>query len=570
MEHREEDPRWLERIAELTVPGLAPAPGLPWLEESYRDSTSFWRGLHAVVSRTGAWPLKSAPFQKYDFFHDLVIRHSRSPAPAFRWYSPLQGWSELTYARLSELAHERSLAWASSGMKPGDKVCILYPLGVEFAVVLLSALKWGAVISCVPFSGRRLVHQRLKVLSPDWIAGDPLMLSALPEWKDRLAPARRRQAEDGHEPHKSFGYASGETVALLLDPCGDSVLEPIPLSSDDAYLGPLREGRLVLGLRPGDKLAFPGADILETQPAVLFSTWMAGATYVHVDWEDLRENPGLLGEEALNVAGLTVPCRDLFMGGLPAERLPWRSWFRNPAESADLQPWQELIDRFQLGSAPAFNLRWRAALGGATLFSLRRTGVAHGNVYPAAGCSWELEGLSSEPADPLAENGVLAFAPLGEGGEKGEALPSSDMIARNRNEWTFLGMSTPQRHGRSYPVEQLLAALEPIPWPCSMVAAPSGGPARDFHFILMVFVGSSNRFDQGRATAEIQSRIEKELGREFLPDRTLYVPLLPRRTEEGAVDHAWCQSQYLSGSLMRKAGSPAQRCLAKLRGLLSR
>jgi hypothetical protein len=201
---------------------------------------------------------------------------------------------------------------------------------------------------------------------------------------------------------------------------------------------------------------------------------------------------------------------------------------------------------------------------------LRRVGVAHGNVYPSAGCSWKLEGVSSEQGETLGEYGVLSLASLGEGGEEGDELSSSEMIARNRREWIYMGMVFPDRSGRFYPVEEVQGLLDSYRWPCSMVVAPAVGLERRSQFILMVFIGPSNHVDKGRATTEIHNRIEKELGREFLPDHTVFLPLLPRRTDEGAIDHAWCRSQYLTGSLVRKAGSRVQRCLTKLRALLPR
>jgi hypothetical protein len=565
-----QEEQWLARIGEMTVKGWTAAPELSWLEESYENSPTFWREFHQTMSRTGSWPLKSVPLQNYDFFHDLMVRHQSNPTAAFRWYSPLQGWSELTYARLSEAALERAAAWASAGVKPGDKICILLQLGVEFAVALLAALKLGGVVSCVPFWGRRLLSLRLKSLAPDHIVGDPLVAAALPQWKDRMLSARVGFSPSrGSEPLRSYSYASGETVGLLFDPSGDAPQLPVPLAADEAYLWPLREGRLVLGLRPGDKVAFPAADILETQPAVLFSVWMGGATYVHVEWEDLQKNPRLLGEETLHVLGVTVPVRDLLLRSLSGSRPPWRSWFRNPAESAELQAWQEFVDLLPLESASAINLRWRAALGGASLFSVGRIGVAHGNVSPSAGLPWKLESVSSDHAEPISEYGVLSIAPIAQGEEEGECVPTGEIIARNRREWMYLGMVFPARAGRSCLSEEVLAALESFRWPCSIVAVPSGESTVSVRLVLTVFTGASSSVDKGGATTEICSRIEKELGREYLPDRIVFLPLLPRRDEAGVIDHGWCRSQFLSGSLMRKAKSPLQRSLTKLRAIFS-
>lgn len=559
---------WLERIAALTVDGTAPPPDLSWLEESYRAPSPFWTGLHQMVSHAGAWPLKSAPLQKYDFFHDLMLSHHNSPSAALRSYDPVQGWRELSYDHLSERAGERAAAWTSKGVKPGAKICILLPMGVEFAVSLLAILKLGGIVSCLPSSGRRLLAHRLKSLSPDHLVGDPLAVAAFPDWKDRFLGSERPLSSGAKALDRSFSYPSGATVGLLFDPCSPKPSQPIPLAADEAYLGALREGRLALGLRPGDKVAFPGASLLETQPAILLSVWAHGATFVHIEWEDLSKNPRLLGDEALQTVGVTTAARDLFMQGLPPLAPQWNAWFRNPAESSDLEPWQQFIRALRLESIPAINLRWRPPRGGATLFSLRRMGVAHANVAPSAGVPWKLKGLGSEEADQFAECGALTILPLAEGGEDGESFPSSEIIARNRGEWLYLGMTFPDRGGRSYQAGEVLAVLSFLQWPCSIVAAPSQGPGRAFQFIVMVFVGPSEQLDKGHIASEIHRRIEREMGRDSLPDRVVFFPLLPRRNEEGGIDHDWCRSQYLSGSLFRKSRSPLQRCLAKLRTLL--
>lgn len=564
-----QEEQWLTRIGELTVRGAAAAPDLSWLEASYETPSGFWREFHQAMSRTGTWPLKSIPLQHYDLFHDLMVRNRSNPAAALRFYSPVRGWSELTYAQLLDLAVESAARWSSAGVRAGDTIGILLTPGVDFAVALLAGFKLGGVVSIVPFTGHRLLRLRLKSLAPDYLVGDPLMTAVLPEWKERMLPvAAGGMPTGGSEPLRSHSYLSGDPVALLFDPCTDAPQTVVGLSCDEAYLWPLREGRLALGLMPGDKVAFPAADSLQTQPAVLLSAWMCGATYVHIDWEDLEKDPRLLTEEPLRTLGVTVAMRDLLLRRVPGSRPPWGGWFRDPAESTDLQAWQELIDLLGLGSVPAVNLRWRAARGGATLFSVRRVGVAHGSVLPSAGMSWVLESVASE-GEPPTGAGVLAIAPLKETGEEAEPVSTGEMIARNRREWAFLGMSFPARSGRSCLTEEVLATLESLPWPCSIVASPSGGPSLDSRVVLLIFTGASSSVDKGRVTADIQRRIEKELGKCYLPDHIAFLPLLPRRDEEGRVDHDWCRSQYLSGSLMRRARSPLQQCLTRLRSIFS-
>jgi hypothetical protein len=43
-------------------------------------------------------------------------------------------------------------------------------------------------------------------------------------------------------------------------------------------------------------------------------------------------------------------------------------------------------------------------------------------------------------------------------------------------------------------------------------------------------------------------------------------PLHPRFLEDAEVDHQWCRSQYLTGSLFRKSRGEIFRCVTRLRG----
>ena len=57
------------------------------------------------------------------------------------------------------------------------------------------------------------------------------------------------------------------------------------------------------------------------------------------------------------------------------------------------------------------------------------------------------------------------------------------------------------------------------------------------------------------------------LGGDFLPDRIEFFPLIPHR-KKGAVDDAWCATQFFTGALHRKATDPLFQALTALRGRL--
>jgi hypothetical protein len=85
---------------------------------------------------------------------------------------------------------------------------------------------------------------------------------------------------------------------------------------------------------------------------------------------------------------------------------------------------------------------------------------------------------------------------------------------------------------------------------------------------LLVFCGSDGEPDpaveRSRRVA-IEQVIRAELGDEHLPDHVILFPLHARLGGKGAVDHDWCQVQYVTGSLFRKARSPLFQHLTAIR-----
>ncbi len=95
----------------------------------------------------------------------------------------------------------------------------------------------------------------------------------------------------------------------------------------------------------------------------------------------------------------------------------------------------------------------------------------------------------------------------------------------------------------------------------------------DARVVLLVFVDDA-RAPDGRIALpvgipEISARITREMGERFMPERIEILPLRPRFTKEGEVDHPWCRSQYLSGTLLRKARSETFILLSRLGYILA-
>ena len=549
---------------ELSRDGNRPSGHLWWLEESYRNPVAFWQSLKA--SQNIFFPLagKSIPLKQYDFFHDCITRHLRLSAPAFRWHDSILGWQEMSYSQLGETAERQAAIWREMGVRPGQLLCIIYPLGVKYGVSLLAALKIGLTLSFLPPQGAGLLQRRLEVLNPDYIITDEIYSSFFLNWRDRLLP-EDGSAEKTAVPERSYTYPSGDVIALCFDPVSETPLIPRELTSDAAYLCPLRDGMIALGLRPGQVIAAPGFHFFEAYPALVLAALLNGCTYLHLVPDDIAENPHLLTMEPIRAIGICSQVRDILLQKPVEVGKLWSYWFKNPAESADLDQWQSFIRILKLEEVLPGNLKWETALGGSSLFSLRRKGQAHLNVLPSAGIPWCLTDLSGSGLDVMGDSGLFSMTMMGEKEEKKTIRPS--ILSKNGKEWLFVGSQLSGRAGRYYPRIQILESIQGLPLcsSCSIVEIPIAGTAGNPLFVLLIFTGGKSDVDEAHISKEIRKKIENEMGREFLPDRIQFFPLFPRCDPDGTIDHEWCQRQYILGSLSRKSRDELYQCLARLR-----
>lgn len=574
-----EDPRVLgESIAAaaaLVADPQRPAVDGEWLEESQRQPQALAEALQAWLGGSGV-PCKSVPGERYDLYHDWVVRHLRRGRTAFRWYDHLHerddGWSSLSYDELDQRCAVRAATWTSQGVVPGAVVCVMLPFGVEAVVSLLTALRVGACVSLLEPHGPAYVARRLQALAPQHVASEPFYAPWLGAQAKLLLPPDGLEAIVGAVSHT---YAATDPCALLFSPLRRPPELPVPLPASQAQLGALRDGTLTLALRAGDCLAAPGLHREQHQPALLFASLAAGAAFVHVPADAARRDPTLLDAFGLRTLGLDVATCEaiLRVRGGPAHR--WQHVFRNPEEPTDWQAWRELVETRGLEETAMSNVVIEAASGGALLSSPRRTGkqqlAALMDVLPAAGQPWALLDFTRTGQRSVADAGV--FAPLG--GEPGKEAPVEPLhiaLGRRRDAYLYGGTIEPRRSGRVYPAEEVLAALEDCPFlhGASVVGVPAGGATLAWRFVLLGFCGHEPeaRFAALRQARcdELQRMLATRLGEALRPDAIELFPLLPR-APAGVVDHAWCQLQYTSGTLFAKARTPVFRRITELRQL---
>ncbi|MFY1829928.1 AMP-binding protein [Myxococcus fulvus] len=539
------------------VEQATPSEDLPeWLHRSWTEPAAFTAALASAHAGRGA-PLKSRAGQHHDFFHDLVGRHATTNLVALRTYERPHGWRTLSYRQLHEQATRRATAWEQRGVRPGARVCLLLHPSPELWVSLCAALCLGARVSLLPPTGTRFVSRRLAALAPEHVVAEPHQTPLLGTHARSLLPLIGASTPTA----TSHSYKPEEPVGLLFSPLSEPSWRPVPLKAADAWLGALVDGLLTFALAPGDHLAAPGLHPLQHLPALIFSTLLRGATFLHLEPSDLDERPSLLTEHPVRALGVSPALRDLLL----RTRTPLvnvEGWFRDPETSLDGERWHAWVQQCGLSSVPCSNVLVDATAGGAVLCSPRRVGDVHAEAAPAPGRRWALKDLNRSGQQAPADVGLFTLLP-----EEGRP-PGHVVLSRVRQQYLHAGSRDARREGRVISTDEVTEALDDLepPVSTSLLILPTGGPTGAPCRVLLVFTGEAPR-QTAPLLAEVRRRLEQRLGPEHLPDRVEIFPLYPR-LRDGRVDPAWCRTQYLTGSLHRKATDPLFQTLTALRARL--
>jgi len=536
-----------------------------WLDDSCHSPEKFWYALKRTNDSFFNIPGKSTPYKAYDFYHDIVARNQKNQNPALRWYDPVQGWRDLSYSGLGALASQKAGVWRQSGAAPGKTVCIILPIGPELLVSLMAAFKIGLCISFLPPLGRKFLNRRLENLAPDYIATDKLYLPLIAAWQEIVLSPGKANPATASNSEKSHSYASGSVLGHYFDPASPLPHLPVELTSDSIYMNPLRDGLIALGLRPGQSLAAPGIHFLEAQPALILAVLLNGATFFHIEPQFVMKQPELIGDHPIDCMGLDKSLRDFLLRHPVSLTDKCSCLFRNPAETYDLEPWQQLIKKLDLGNARFMNLKWDAAIGGCSLFSTKIKGQFHLRVLPSAGVPWALTDISGNGMQLYENFGILSVEPIGSTG--GELQLTANILTTDREEWLYTGSSARGRNGRYYPIDEVLDAVREIHLGtlCSIVEMPALQNPGSHTYTLLIFIGGRLDISANEITSQVRETLQFEMGAEFIPHKILIFPLYPRLNEDRLVNHGWCHAQFISGSLFKKSKNELYRATTRLR-----
>ncbi|MDC3979018.1 AMP-binding protein [Polyangium jinanense] len=525
-------------------------PSSGWLVESCETPDSFWSALFEFVREKGP-PLRSRPGKPQDLYHDAVLRHVAAGRPAFVWYERSTARS-LSFSALDARASACAAAWAQRGAKAGAPIAIVLPLGPAFVVALAAALRLGLCVSILEPAGAHALAPRLEALGPAHVVVDPDDPPPLGDFAALALPLVENGPALRAPP---YAYAPDEPCARLFSPLRTPLLVPVDLPAARAFEDALRDAVFAYRIGPGDALAAPDFPMQQHMPALLLSTWLAGAAFVHIRKADIEEDPTLLEKSPITVLGV-APAVAAHLRRKPARLARLRHVFRSVDEPLDWIAHNEFVKKNDLARVPVSNVLVDAASGGCLLFSTRRPGSSNARVLPAPGRPYLLldSGGSGEPA--VGATGV--FVPLP--GKEGFFL-----VASLGAEFLYGSTLVPRRAARVYPASEVTARVSTLPGivGAAVVPVPTGEPGARWAFLLLVFIGA-NDVSAKDVSALVSRTIREDLGEDFLPERVEVFPLFPRRVGK-ELDLDWCHRQYSSGILLRKAGSPVFRDLTALR-----
>lgn len=535
----------------------------PLLQASHQQPAAFFADL--LRRLRGQVPsLRSRPGVGFDLFFDLCAARGGERA-ALRYHTREAGWESVSYRELAVAAARLAHRWQRAGAAPGEKVALLAGLGPELMVGLLAALKLGLTCTLLPPGGATFLRERLRKSGCAFIATVPLyqqLLSAQPEWADKLLPPICELGA-GPELQSSHLYADDAPAFTCFSPVHDPPDKPVAVPAGRAFLLAVRDALLGFRLRPGDSIACLGGDLLQYQPALLLAVFAAGATYVHLDEQELNRDPrlvGLLAGQPLRALILSAGGAVLLGRGPRGVLSTVHALFCDAVQGIGAEWWRTALS--QLGELPQlYALSYDSAAGGSTLWSGPQPARGALALFPAPGVPFVLKAVGLEPVvssmsgtfqaatQPYA---VACFAKLPAG-----LVP--------------VAMVQPRRQGHAFPSGEVLAVVGQIdagqgPCDAAVVALPPASNTLDARFHLVVFTASAPA--QGLAK-RIEDALLRELVPSYQPDVIALLPLHARR-KDGVVDAAWVRGQYLLGRLQAKAQDPMFKLLTELRDVCRR
>ena len=543
-------------------------PPLPWLEASWVEPAAFYATLWHALDESKIQRSKTQLFSSYSIYHDLVGRHHDSSSIAFIHHEPSLGWQTLTYSALDKRTKAMATRWIAAGIQPGARVLLLLPLDTEWLTSLLCALRVGCRVCWIPPRGKRFVQNRIVASEFDWLISPKRYASYVAPWKDKCLEPPALDSAALVDEAGAHAYAPDEVVLDVFPSSSNEELKSHVVCAENLYLGMLRDATLLLELNPNDRVMLPYFDVLQHLPNHVLTTLLTGATFVEGDIALLQQHENQRRHWP-TIVGVSPKLRDKVLSG-EVEPKNWRLCHWNPGMPFDWQAWDDFVRKLHESgsSATTMNYLSSSSAGGSSLWSTRQSKRMPLGVYPAPGVPWELRDMTAP--DQAAQGGTGVYTPIDP--RVPVELDARFVLSRFTDGYVFSGSHQPLRNGVHYPATEVVKLVSSVPEinGASVVSQLVSEPLFQHKITLLIFIDEVILSSTGEKA--LQKRyvewISNELSEEAEPDQIRFLPLYAKRDENGNIDHDWCRTQFLDGTLERKSKDILFRELGRLRHLI--
>lgn len=562
--------------AGAVAPILGPEPRPQWLLDAYADPAGFWTSNASKLCDIAPGTCRSALFQWYSLFDEFGARHVSGTRPAFTEHSQSTGFRSASYASIVTQATMISTHWNCVRKTAHATVVLVLDRGPGLVACNLAAWHCGAAVCVVPPRGPWFVRFCLEqLLQSNGVTRENVFVVAGMEatpWVTEIGGLVQLDWEvktpaieaSKPTPHR---FGADEVAARCFSHLAPTWGPPVPLSAEQLYLGALRDGVMILGLRASEGLAAPGFCDVQYQSWLLWACLASGANFVDIEPEDLGNGSAVLGGP-IQTLGVTAALREVLV---EREQFPSpigvRRWFRDVAQDFNTTRWMQLGTRLAASEVLGMNYFANAAAGGTIVYSAWSAQPAGSDVWRAPGLPCELTEPNGTGMPALADLGMLTPDPklLGLPGVQHGLLQESMgqvvvVIGPEQDLW--VGNIGSHRAGRflpELPIEQVLQQRYPGAVRCALlVGLPLRRDTSSSRVVLLVYSTPGRRHLLNDVV--IKAEIAEQLGKVCVPDRVEIYDVNPKwqdlKAHTPAVDRLACLSQYQSGLLWKKQSTP--------------
>lgn len=534
------------------------------VEKSYQDPLRFCLELKAELDNLSDTPTISFPYEIYNFYYDMLVRNRKNNNPALIWYDDRLSRKEIGYPELMKLVDKKAVFLRKTGVLPGQSVCIISHICENLLVNLLAVLKTCAVPAIISPEGKKIINRRLSILKPDFVITSYPSSWFLSPWNERIIDDNWTDGEHLPDSNLQDAYNSGEIAIKGFDPACNSPMSIFSMSSDLSYLSALRDGRLILDIKPGDILAMPGYHLNTIIPSVIYAVLLNGGTYFHIEPDVIEDEPDLIENIEITHIGLSGKLRDILTDKRAGFNKRLRHWFTDPAEAMEIQKWQDFIKSSKLHKVSCSTLKWQVCAGGIILFSEKKKSGLRNDYYPAGLVPWSLVEPVDRESPSKTDIGLFAFQDVFS--KEPVQIITDNIISYSGSEILYIDNTSIDRDGICIPEDEISNSMEELDdcIACVIVKVHSQDKYTRNQINMLFFTLSETVDKTDMTRIGISKKIENDLGPDYLPDSVEIFRYYPR-LNTGKTDDKWVTAQYMSGRLLEIVGDDMYWIISKIR-----